>query len=122
MMHESKVTKCHGGGCSESEIIYCDSEKEAKRYQVLRRREEQGRLTNLEPHPTYKFRMLDLNDEEKTPLKYVADFRYQQDGKTIIEDVKPKSPLAWTDSFKIKKRLMLQLFNIEISIVTKEGQ
>lgn len=42
--------------------------------------------------------------------RYVADFVYEQDGKTVVEDTKGYA----TDVYRIKKRLMMAANNIEI--------
>ena len=41
---------------------------------------------------------------------YVADFVYQQDGKTIVEDTKG----VRTDAYKIKRKLMLWVHGIKV--------
>ena len=43
---------------------------------------------------------------------YIADFVYTENGKTVVEDV--KSPATRTDVYKLKKKLMLYKFGIEI--------
>lgn len=42
--------------------------------------------------------------------KYIADFVYRQDGKTIVEDCKGMR----TPEYKIKRKLMLWRYNIKI--------
>lgn len=44
------------------------------------------------------------------PCKYVADFVYRQNGKTVVEDCKG----VRTSDYKIKRKLMLWRYNIKI--------
>ena len=46
---------------------------------------------------------------------YIADFMYTENGKTVVEDV--KSPATRTDVYRLKKKLMLYKFGIEIKEV-----
>ena len=43
-----------------------------------------------------------LDGRKKTELRYIADFVYEKDGKTVIEDVKGKV----TAEYRIKRHLM----------------
>ena len=51
------------------------------------------------------------------PVWYEADFVYQENGKTIVEDFKSSS--TRTDSYVIKRKLMLSVHGISIIEVTK---
>jgi hypothetical protein len=46
---------------------------------------------------------------------YIADFTYTRDGKYIVEDFKG----VLTDVFKLKRKLMKAIFNIDILISRK---
>ena len=77
------------------------SKKEARRYRVLKQLEERGVITELKLQPAYV--LLDaFQHAGKTvkAIRYIADFEYQQEGKTIIEDVKGVE----TDVFKLKRK------------------
>ena len=83
------------------------SQKEANRYQELKLMEKAKAIENLKmqvPFPLIK----------KSPygkeIKYIADFVYWEDGKMIVEDVKGYK----TDMYKLKKRLMAELYGIKI--------
>ena len=82
--------------------ITFDSKKEAHRYVELKVMESDGKIKGLELQPEYelvpKFRK---NGKSFRSIKYRADFRYIEDGDTVIEDVKGK----WTEVFKIKRKL-----------------
>lgn len=57
-----------------------------------------------------------LIDSQKTPERterpcdYIADFVYYENGKRIVEDCKGMR----TDVYKIKRKLMLEKYNISI--------
>jgi hypothetical protein len=93
--------------------ITFDSRAEARRYLVLVEMEQAGEITNLRRQ--VKFELIPsvriLGSKRATPaLRYVADFVYDQGGKTIVEDVKG----LLTPVYKIKRHLMKHIFNIDI--------
>ena len=45
-------------------------------------------------------------------IKYIADFVYYEDGKLVVEDT--KSPATKTPVYRLKKRLMAEIYDIEI--------
>ena len=45
-------------------------------------------------------------------IKYIADFTYYEDGKLVVEDV--KSPVTKTPLYRLKKRLMGELYGIKV--------
>lgn len=81
------------------------SKKEAARYGYLGLLVKQGIITDLELQPRYP---IIINGIKVTT--YVADFRYKQYGKTVVEDTKGYK----TDVYKIKKKLMSAVHGIEI--------
>lgn len=112
--------------------ITFDSMKEAQRYSELLLLEKAGAITNLELQKPYELipaqyetyerygkRGKRLKDGKRCIEKsvvYNADFTYQEDGKTVVEDVKgyrnPNS--AGYAKFVIKRKLMLQLYGIRV--------
>lgn len=82
-----------------------DSKKEAARYQELKVLEQAMEIHDLELQPEF---FCIVNGRKV--CKYRADFRYVQDGTTIIEDVKGMR----TDVYKLKKKLVEALYDIEI--------
>lgn len=86
------------------EIVAFDSKREARRYDSLILMAKQGLIKNLtlqpeyEIIPTYKH-----NGQTLRKIKYIADFRYEQNEKIIVEDVKG----FHTDVYQLKKRLFL---------------
>ena len=83
------------------------SKKEGFRYLVLKRLQEQGEIKELKRQVPYKF---EINGVKI--CSYRADFVYFDvlKNKEIVEDSKGFK----TDIYKLKKKLMLALHNIEI--------
>ena len=83
------------------------SQKEAKRYQELKLMEKAGTITDLQlqvPFPLVK------KSEYGRELRYYADFVYFDNGEMVVEDTKGYK----TDVYKLKKRLMQELYDITI--------
>ena len=90
------------------EGIKFDSKKEANRYSELRLLEAHGAIQSLEVQP--KFQLV-VNGQRIGA--YVGDFKYIEEGETVIEDAKGFK----TRVYGLKKRLMKALFGIEIKEV-----
>ena len=89
-----------------------DSKKEAKRYFQLKELEQNGEICNLELQKVFVLIPSQYIDGKcvERPCKYIADFCYEQGGKTIVEDVKGYK----TTDYKIKKKMMLYLKGIQV--------
>lgn len=87
--------------------IFFHSKKEARRYRELKAIQQAGVISDLETQP--KFR-LDING--KHICNYFADFRYYDHERNmeVVEDVKG----VRTQVYKLKKRLMLAIHDIEV--------
>lgn len=82
-----------------------DSVREAARYRELSLLVKAGAINDLELQKSY---LITVNG--KLVCRYVADFVYQSDDGLIVEDVKGfRTPV-----YKLKKKLMLAAFGIEI--------
>lgn len=81
------------------------SKAEGARYQKLRLLERNGFISELVCQPSY-----DLVVNTVKVGVYRADFRYLQDGRMTVEDVKGLA----TPVYKLKKRIVEALYNIEI--------
>lgn len=112
-----------------------DSKREYRRWCELKILERAGQISDLqrqvvyeliprqtEPYERYGKNGRRLKDGERVlelPVRYIADFQYVQDGKTIVEDVKgyrnPNS--AVYAKFVIKRKLMLWLKGIIVKEV-----
>ena len=96
--------------------IKFDSKWEAERYGQLKAMERGGVVTDLELQVPYNIIINDIKI-----CKYIADFKYKQEdihGKIeeIVEDAKGFE----TPEFKLKKKLMKAVFNIDIYLSKKK--
>lgn len=107
--------------------VVFDSEKEAQRWLDLREQEKQGLISDLRRQ--VKFVVIPEHREAPTIGKrggvkkgkiierecaYIADFVYIKDGQKIVEDVKGYRGGGAYAVFKIKKKLMLHVWGIQI--------
>ncbi|MBY0024520.1 DUF1064 domain-containing protein [Paenibacillus polymyxa] len=69
--------------------IEFDSKTEAKRYGELKILERGGIISGLTLQPRFTvFEPFTKHGKKRRAITYKADFMYQEDGKTIVEDVK----------------------------------
>jgi len=88
--------------------IKFDSKKEAKRYSELKLLQRGGEIFDLELQVPY---ILIKKSKYGRDIKYIADFVYKdKSGRVVVEDSKGVK----TDIYKLKKRLMAEIYNIEI--------
>ena len=88
-----------------------DSKREYKRWCELKLLERAGIIRNLQRQ--VKYRLIDgkkTADRMERPCDYIADFVYYENGKLVVEDCKGMR----TDVYKIKRKLMLEKYNISI--------
>lgn len=89
-----------------------DSKREYNRWCELRLLERSGKICNLQRQ--VKFRLIDSQktpERTERPCDYIADFvYYENDGSRVVEDCKGMR----TDVYKIKRKLMLEKYNILI--------
>jgi hypothetical protein len=84
-----------------------DSKREAAVYWELRHRQRAGEISNLQCQVKYP-----LVVEGVRVGAYVADFVYEEDGRTVVVDVKSKP--TRTAVYRLKRKLMMALHGIEI--------
>ncbi len=107
--HNKKIISCDG--------IKFDSLKEFRRWNTLRLLEEGGEILNLRRQ--VKFVLIPSQRIQgkvvERECSYYADFVYEDrvTGKTVVEDAKGFR----TDVYKIKRKLMLQKYGIQIKEV-----
>jgi Fe2+ transport system protein B len=110
---EAKRNKYHNKKVLIDNITF-DSLKEGNRYKELKLLEAKGIITDLqlqvkyELQPSYK-----MNDKTIRAISYICDFEYKLDNKLIVEDVKPSKNFQ-TEVYKIKKKLFMHKYGIEI--------
>ena len=86
-----------------------DSRKEAKRYRDLLLLEAAGEISHLELQPRYVlWKGRTIRGERLRAITYTADFRYQEGGRTTVEDVKSTPTRRKTD-YVIRKKLFMGL-------------
>jgi len=85
--------------------IKFDSKKEARRYSQLKLMEKSGAISDLSLQPRF-----DLIVSGKKCGFYKADFKYVENGKEVIEDVKG----ILTPVYRLKKKLVKAIYNIDI--------
>lgn len=104
--HSRKVTV---GG------ITFDSRKEYIRWCELCLLQKAGKIENLQRQVRYELIPSQRIDGKvaEYPCSYVADFVYQQDGQTVVEDTKGFK----TTDYIIKRKLMLFRHGIKIKEV-----
>ncbi len=89
--------KCESGG------IKFDSKREMMRWHDLVRMQARGEISELELQVPFVLADPVVIDGRKRPaLRYVADFVYEQNGETVVEDVKGRV----TEGYRIKRHLM----------------
>jgi hypothetical protein len=82
-----------------------DSQKEAHRWGVLQLREKAKEIQNLDRQVRF-----DLRVNRVLICTYVADFTYEEAGKSVVEDCKGFR----TEIYKIKKKMMKALRGIDL--------
>ena len=112
-----------------------DSELEWGRYLFLSNRQKEGEISGLRRQVEYllipaqygtEIRHLKTKDKEvrvllERPCSYIADFVYERNGKTIVEDCKGAKAII-TETAKIKKKLLLWVHGIELRYIFSATQ
>lgn len=92
--------------------IVFDSRREAARWQELKLLERAGGITELERQVSYTLippQRIGKRVAERA-VTYIADFRYRENGETVVEDAKGMR----TRDYIIKRKLMLYVHGIRI--------
>lgn len=92
-----------------------DSIQESKRYKELKLLLRAGEISNLELQPHFLLQdRFKKNGKTYRKIEYIADFKYIENGKTIVEDVKG----IQTEVFKIKHKLFENKYpELELRII-----
>lgn len=96
-----------------------DSEKEYARYLELKLLEKAGEISGLERQVKYDLIPKQMDEEGKMierPTVYIADFQYRDNntGEFIVEDVKGYRRGQAYAVFSLKRKLMLWRYGIKI--------
>lgn len=111
-----KDRKYHNTPTMRGDIRF-DSKREAERYDelmLLLKAEEISEL-KLQPEFTLQEAYTTFYGTRVRAIRYRADFSYLKWGCLIVEDVKSKA--TKTREYRLKKKLMLERFGIEIQEV-----
>ena len=84
------------------------SKAEGRRYEELKMMLDAGKIERLTLQPRYDL----YGDGGMKVATYVADFTYLEDGVWRVEDV--KSPATKTPVYRLKKKLMLACYGIDV--------
>lgn len=97
-----------------------DSVVERDRYNYLALLQKAGEISSLEIQKRFELIPNQPLKNGKVERKccYNADFCYIQDGETVVEDTKGYKRTA---DYIVKRKLMLQLFGVEIREVERVG-
>lgn len=100
---------------TQIDMYVFDSAKEAQRYRELTLLERAGEISNLELQPRFLLQdSFKKNGKTYRKIEYIADFKYIEKDKTIVEDVKGLQ----TDVFKIKHKLFEKKYpELELKII-----
>lgn len=102
---------------TQVDMYIFDSALEAKRYRQLALLEKANKITNLKLQP--RFLLLESfkkNGMTYRKTEYIADFSYEENGKTVVEDVKGKE----TEVFKLKRKMFEHKYpELSLKIITK---
>lgn len=99
-------------------LMHFDSKREARRYMDLWLMQRAGEITNLRTQVTYPLlpKQVHPDGTKERAIDYVADFVYEQDGKTVVEDSKgfrDTSSAAYR-VFVMKRKMMLYFHGITV--------
>lgn len=89
--------------------IKFDSKHERDRYVELALMEKAKAIQDLKCQVSFPLIKKSSHGRE---IKYIADFVYYENGKMVVEDT--KSPATKTPVYRLKKRLMAEIYDIEI--------
>lgn len=92
-----------------------DSKHEFQRGQQLQLLLQSGKISNLQRQVKYELIPAQRDASGKCierACHYVADYVYEQDGETIVEDC--KSPATRTAEYVMKRKLMLHKYGIRV--------
>lgn len=103
---------------TQVDMYVFDSVLEARRYKQLVLLERAGEIKNLKLQVPFLLQeSFRKNGKTYRKIEYIADFVYEEKGRTIVEDTKGIK----TDVFKIKQKLFEYKYpNLSLKIITRE--
>lgn len=106
----------YGNKKTEVDGITFDSVREARRWQELKLLERAGEIKDLARQVPYVLIPSQKDENGKTierEVKYIADFVYEENGKTVVEDTKGFR----TKDYILKRKLLLYNYGLRIKEV-----
>ena len=103
---QKSLTNKYHAQKTEVDGIKFDSKKESKDWKELCMLEAAGGISNLRRQVPFVLQEGYTNNQGKKirPIIYLADFVYEKDGKTYVQDSKG-GKATQTDVFKLKRKL-----------------
>lgn len=102
-----------------------DSTSEMRRWYELQKMEKEGEISNLRRQvkfvliPSQRVTTADGIVTERE-CSYIADFVYEKDGRTVVEDVKGNTKGIAYQYYVIKRKLMLERYGIAVREIRYE--
>lgn len=88
-----------------------DSKAEARYWTHLQIRLKAGEISNLRRQVAFELApSVIIAGRKRPPLRYIADFVWEEGGKTVVADVKGPMP----DAYRIKRHLLKAVHDIDI--------
>ena len=99
--------------------IKFDSQLECEFYKELKLLEKAKQISNLKLQVPFILQegYTNANGKKIQPIKYSADFTYEENGKLVVVDVKSKA--TKTQIYLIKKKLFEKRYNLCIKELTR---
>ncbi len=108
---EQRAKQKYGNQKIEIDGILFDSKAEARYWSYLKIRVKAGVISNLQRQVIYELApSVVIGGRKRPPLRYIADFVWDEEGRSVIADVKGVAP----DSYRIKRHLMKAIHGIDI--------
>lgn len=113
-LHAEKVDMTMPDGT----LMHFDSKREARRYMDLWLMQRSGEITNLRTQVKYPLlpKQVRSDGTRECAIDYVADFVYEKDGETVVEDSKGfrNTASAAYRVFVLKRKMMLYFHGVTV--------
>lgn len=97
------------------EVYIFDSRKEYRRFEQLYSLLKKGKIKDLVLQPEYVLlEPFEYDGIKERGVKYIADFRYTLNGKTIVEDVK-SAATAKDKTYRVKRKWFLSKYGKDLT-------
>ena len=105
--------------------VVFDSRAEMRRWCELQKMEKAGEITNLRRQVKFvlipnQYKVFNDGVVYERECSYIADFVYEKDGRTEVEDVKGNTKGISYQYFVIKRKLMLERYGIAVKEIRYE--